>query len=120
MKQCLFVFLFLFTGSAAWAQNRFVEGRVTAAEDGQPLPGVNVMVQGTAKGTATDIEGRYRLELGPGDNNLSFSFIGYKTTTVTVGERSTLDAGSGSSGLWNSKEKRSDRCSFIVARIRPE
>src|SRR5258706_3057883 len=50
------------------------------------------MVQGTAKGTATDIEGRYRLELGPGDNNLSFSFIGYKTTTVTVGERSTLDA----------------------------
>ena len=59
MKQILPVFLLFLTVSAGWAQNQVVEGRVTALEDGQPLPGVNVIVQGTTKGTATDIDGRY-------------------------------------------------------------
>jgi len=56
MKQFLPVFLFLFvTSSAAWAQNRSIEGKVTALEDGQPLPGVNVLIPGTTKGVATDV-----------------------------------------------------------------
>ncbi len=92
MKQFLPVFLFLFvTSSSAWAQNRVIEGRVTALEDGQPLPGVNVLIPGTTKGVATDVEGHYHIELAPGENTLNFSFIGYKTQSVTVGERTSVD-----------------------------
>ena len=91
MKQILAVFLFISAVSAGLAQNRVVEGKVTALEDGQSLPGVNVIVQGTAKGAATDVEGHYRIELAPGESALNFTFIGYKTQSVPVGERTTID-----------------------------
>ena len=91
MKQFLSVFAFLLAFSSAMAQNRFVEGKVTAQEDSQALPGVNVLVLGTAKGTATDIDGHYRIEMADGETTLNFSFIGYKTISVTVGDRTTVD-----------------------------
>lgn len=91
MKPFLSVFLLFFALSGAIAQTRVVEGKVTALEDGQPLPGVNVIVQGTSKGTATDFEGHYRIELATGENTLNFSFIGYKTVSENVGERTTVD-----------------------------
>jgi TonB-linked SusC/RagA family outer membrane protein len=73
------------------AQNRVVEGRVTDQADKSGLPGVNVVVGGTAKGVATDFDGRYRIELLPGENSLIFSFIGYQTLTEQVGDRTTID-----------------------------
>jgi len=91
MKQFLPVFLFLFVTSSAWAQNQAVEGKVTALEDGQALPGVNVLVTGTSRGTATDVDGHYRLELEPGENTLQFSFIGYKTQSIAIAGRTTID-----------------------------
>ncbi len=48
-------------------------------------------MQGTAKGTATDVDGLYKIDLAPGENALVFTFVGYKTNTVTVGERTTID-----------------------------
>jgi TonB-linked SusC/RagA family outer membrane protein len=74
-----------------FAQGRVVEGRVTDAADNSPLPGVNVIVEGTAKGVATDFEGHYRIELLPGENALAFSFIGYQTVTEQVGERTVIN-----------------------------
>jgi TonB-linked SusC/RagA family outer membrane protein len=73
------------------AQGRQISGTVTSSEDGQPLPGVNVVVQGTSKGTVTDIDGHYSLELTPDENTLVFSFVGFLTQTVTVDQRSTID-----------------------------
>lgn len=73
------------------AQNRVVEGTVTAKEDGQGIPGVNVSIKGTSKGNATDLDGKYRIELGPGENVLVFSFVGFATQTIEVGSRSTVD-----------------------------
>lgn len=73
------------------AQNRVVEGTVTAKEDGQGIPGVNVSIKGTTKGNATDLDGKYRIELGPGENVLVFSFVGFATQTIEVGNRSTVD-----------------------------
>lgn len=73
------------------AQNRVITGTVTDASDQSPIPGANVIVQGTSKGTATDGEGKYSLELAPGENAITISFIGYKTLTVSVGEQSTVD-----------------------------
>jgi TonB-linked SusC/RagA family outer membrane protein len=74
-----------------YAQTRTVSGKVTAADDGSGIPGVNVLVQGTSKGTATDIEGAYTLTLEPGETTLSFSFVGYKTQVVTIGEQTEVN-----------------------------
>src|SRR5690606_1270100 len=72
------------------AQQRTVTGRVTDASDGTPLPGVFVVVKGTARGTATDTDGRYSLDVTSSDV-LVFSFIGYEAQEITVGERTSID-----------------------------
>ena len=86
----LFLCLLILASISVYAQ-RTVQGTVTSTEDGQPIPGVNVVVEGTSTGTATDVEGKYSLQLSEGQNILHFSFIGYTTQTVTVGDRSIID-----------------------------
>jgi hypothetical protein len=58
------------------AQDRVVTGKVTLSEDGSVLPGVNVTVKGTSRGTSTDGEGNYRVSVGEGATHV-FSFIGF-------------------------------------------
>jgi TonB-linked SusC/RagA family outer membrane protein len=65
-------------------------GRVTDATTSTPLPGVNVMVKGTTRGTATDADGEYALEVEASDI-LVFSSIGFKTTETVVAGKTTLD-----------------------------
>jgi len=77
--------------ATAWAQDKTLSGKVTAADDGSPIPGVNVLVQGTSKGTSTDADGNYSIQLTPQENILVFSFVGYKSITVQVEGRSTID-----------------------------
>jgi TonB-linked SusC/RagA family outer membrane protein len=91
MKLILSAFLVFFAVLAGFAQNLVVEGKVTSADDKQGIPGVNILVQGTSKGAATDIDGNYKIELAPGERTLVFTFVGYKTTTVQVGERTVVD-----------------------------
>lgn len=82
------------TGATAWAQAdsvRTVTGKVISSDEGTGLPGVNVLVVGTSRGTTTDVEGNYTLSLMPSENNLSFTFVGYKTVTEQVGTRTTID-----------------------------
>ena len=58
-----------------------IYGRVTDRDNGDPLPGVNVVVVGTSQGSATDLEGEYYiLNLRPGTYSVSVSMIGYQTT----------------------------------------
>jgi TonB-linked SusC/RagA family outer membrane protein len=95
MKKILLVcFSFVFVLSA-WAQDRVVSGRVTAAEDGSSLPGVNVVLKGTTNGTVTDADGNYKLTVPSAGGSLVFSFIGLQTQEVAIGERSTVDIGLG-------------------------
>lgn len=75
----------------SFAQERTVTGKVTSAEDGSPLPGVNVVLKGTTTGTATDAEGNYTLSVPSSDAVLVFSFIGVQTQEIVVGGRSILD-----------------------------
>lgn len=58
--------------------------------NGEPLPGVNVMIKGTSTGTITDINGHYTLSADEKDV-LVFSFIGYVTQEIVVGSRRTLN-----------------------------
>jgi TonB-linked SusC/RagA family outer membrane protein len=83
--------LFMFVLTTSFAQTRTVTGKVTSADDGQGLPGVNVIVEGTTKGTATDAEGVYSISVGPNENNLVFSFVGYKPMTVSIQNQTTVD-----------------------------
>lgn len=60
-------------------------------EAGNSLPGVNVLVKGTAEGTTTDVEGRYSLSISSDDAVLVFSFIGYETVEMAVGGRTVIN-----------------------------
>lgn len=68
-----------------------VSGKITDANDGSPLPGVNVVVPGTTTGTVTDFDGNYTINVPSKDTQLMFSFIGYENTTITVGDRTTIN-----------------------------
>lgn len=73
------------------AQVRTVSGRVTSAEEGGGLPGVNVIVKGTSNGTTTDSDGKFSISISGSDQILVFSFIGLKGEEIAVGERTTID-----------------------------
>lgn len=67
-----------------------VSGKVTD-ENGAGLPGVNVLVKGTTRGTITDIDGNYSILTTGEDDILVFSFIGYISQEVPVGTKTDID-----------------------------
>ncbi|HUH34178.1 MAG TPA: TonB-dependent receptor plug domain-containing protein, partial [Daejeonella sp.] len=73
--------LFLNTG---FAQNRTVNGKVTALSDELPLPGVSVTVKGSSIGTQTDAEGLFQLTVPSTSSTLVFKYIGYKSLEVPI------------------------------------
>lgn len=87
--------LFFFTLTCCWvfnanAQSIRVTGKVTAAEDGSPMPGVTVKIKGTTSGTQTDLEGGYTISATPGQV-ITFSFIGTVPQERTVGAATTIN-----------------------------
>src|SRR5690554_632064 len=66
-----------------------ISGTVTDI-NGEPIPGVTVSVERTSTGTATDLEGRYSI-VAPEGSTLVFSFIGFETQRIAVGDRTVLD-----------------------------
>lgn len=86
----LTLLLFGFAISFACAQGRTVKGKVTSATEG-PLPGVNVVLQGTVQGTMTDVNGNYSIAVPGPEAVLTFSYISYTTQNVTVGTQTTID-----------------------------
>lgn len=81
---------FLMSWTVAFAQ-KTITGKVTSAEDNSPLPGVTVLVKGTSKGTQTDFEGKYKLDVPEGSTQLEYRYVGYKTQTVEIGAQSSID-----------------------------
>lgn len=93
MRKFLLVLSAFAFAFSAFAQERTVSGKVTSAEDGGALPGVNVVLKGTSNGTVTDAEGNYKLSVPSTGGTLVFSFIGYGSQEVDIGERSVVDLG---------------------------
>jgi iron complex outermembrane receptor protein len=87
---CFFLFL-LFVSIASFAQTgQVVRGRVTESENGSPLPGVTVMEKGTSNGTATDVNGNYRLSVSE-NATIVFSYVGYTSEEVPVANQETIN-----------------------------
>ncbi len=89
MKQLINTLFFLAFTGIAWGQQA-VTG-VVSSEDKEPLIGVSILIQGTSTGTVTDADGSYSIEVPGGDAVLVFSFIGYQTREITVGDQSTIN-----------------------------
>ncbi len=87
----LIVCLTLFGFFAIHAQDIQIKGTVTSLEDGEPLPGVSVVVKGTRTGMATDVNGEYNLVV-PSDATLVFSAVGMKALEITVAGQSVINA----------------------------
>lgn len=80
--------LMLLTGQV-YAQERSVTGRVTA-DDGSILPGVNIAVKGTTRGTTTNSQGDYTISADAGAT-LVYSFIGFQTQEIVLGTQTSLN-----------------------------
>ncbi|CAM4176004.1 SusC/RagA family TonB-linked outer membrane protein [Gillisia hiemivivida] len=74
----------------ALAQERIISGTVTSEPDGLTLPGVNVFVKGTSKGTITDFDGNYSISANDNDA-LVFSFLGFETNEVIVASQNIIN-----------------------------
>ncbi len=90
------IFLVVFTGClfcntiSASAQQIEISGTVVDATTDEPLPGVNVAVEGTNRGTSTDANGNYAIAVAS-NATLQFSFIGYNTQSVDVSGQQEID-----------------------------
>ncbi|HAH36790.1 MAG TPA: hypothetical protein DCL81_09795 [Algoriphagus sp.] len=71
--------------------NGTISGVVVSASDGQPIPGVSVLVKGSTVGTSTDLDGRYSLTIPPRAGSLLFSFVGFQSQEVPITNKSTIN-----------------------------
>ena len=89
VRSVLVVLLVAVGGGNLYAQKSQLSGTVSDAEN-TPLVGASIIVEGTHVGTTTDADGAFRLPAAPGQR-LTVSYLGYKSKTVTVGSRTSLD-----------------------------
>jgi len=89
-RHWLFIAFWLMSSALSWAQERTVSGTVKD-EGGSGMPGVNVIIKGTAIGTATDANGQFRISVPSTNASLLFSFVGYSTQEVVVGNQSNIE-----------------------------
>jgi TonB-linked SusC/RagA family outer membrane protein len=68
-----------------------ISGRVSST-DGEPVPGVTIVIKGSTIGTVADADGKYSLNNVPSDATLVFSFVGMKTQEIPVADRTIINA----------------------------
>lgn len=86
----LFSGLLLLLSIQIFAQDRTISGKVTSSEDGLGIPGASVAIKGTTRGTATDVDGNYKITVS-GSAVLTITSVGYLSQDVTVGTRAQID-----------------------------
>ena len=73
------------------AQEIQVSGKITSAKDGTEIPGVNIRIKGTTRGAVADFDGKYTISVASPTDTLVFSFIGFATQQIVVGQRTVLN-----------------------------
>ncbi len=89
LKVAIFMLPQLLFSLWSFGQTSMIRGTVTD-ENGAPLVGVNVVIQGTTIGAITDVNGEYQIEAGA-ESTLTFSFVGYNSESVVVGDQTVID-----------------------------
>ncbi|WP_139957403.1 SusC/RagA family TonB-linked outer membrane protein [Flavicella sediminum] len=83
-KTKLLLSVVLLFNIALFAQSNYtVQGTVISEVDKSPVPGVSIIIKGTAKGTATDFDGNFSLQVKQGDQ-IIVSFLGFATKTISI------------------------------------
>lgn len=90
MKTKIWVLIALVFGIFAFTTQRTIKGKVLSAIDGSALSGITVAVKGTRIGTQTDVNGDFQLTMPAGSEKLIFSYIGYKSQEIKVGQDSVI------------------------------
>ncbi|MDV7185873.1 TonB-dependent receptor [Lutibacter sp. TH_r2] len=88
LKASIMTLLLVISFSFTQAQKATVKGTVTG--DGMPLPGVSILVKGTANGVTTDFDGNYEIKVKKG-KTLVFSYLGFQTRQIVVGSKTTIN-----------------------------
>src|SRR5690606_19554056 len=88
--RCYLLLCFLFVFSISFAQQITVTGNVTSSEDNMPLPGVNVIVKDSSRGTSTDFDGNYSIKVNSGEV-LQFTSVGFKDFEVIITSQTSLN-----------------------------
>ncbi len=88
-RELLLSMLFTCLVWVSYAQSK-VTGKVTSAEDGSGIPGASVQIKGTTKGTQTDMEGNYAIDVAS-NQTLVFSFVGMDAQEILVGNKSVIN-----------------------------
>jgi TonB-linked SusC/RagA family outer membrane protein len=92
MKRLTFLIALLVLSSISLlAQVREISGRITDADNGEPLPGVAVTIKGTTVGTITNVDGVYTLSVPADAQTLVFTYVGMKTSEENIGGRMAID-----------------------------
>lgn len=86
----LAMMLLIFIAGDVFAQGQRVTGKVTGGDDGLGVPSVNIRVKGTSQGTISDADGNYNIVVNS-DAVLVFSFIGYVSQEMAVGNQTTIN-----------------------------
>lgn len=90
-KYLLYVAMIMCCPAVVLAQTQRVSGSVLLIDDDSPLPGVSIVVKGSAVGTTTDAKGNFTIEVPSNANTLVFSFIGLATQTVDINGRDRIN-----------------------------
>jgi hypothetical protein len=82
----------IFLGFALWGTSRTATITGTVKDQtGEPLPGVNIRLEGTGVGTITDADGAYSIDVQDSQSVLRFNYIGYAPQSITVGNRRVIN-----------------------------
>jgi len=91
-KFTLFLAFMFFIGMQfLQAQDREITGTITSSDDGQPIPGVQIVVKGTTIGTVTDLDGKYILSVPSDAQILVFKFVGMIPQEIVIGDQKVID-----------------------------
>lgn len=88
MKKAILLIMILFTVQFSFAQVKIIKGIVTDRE-GIPLPSANIIIQGTSRGTDSDFDGKFSIQVQTGETVL-VSYVGYETQSIVISDQSTL------------------------------
>src|SRR5687767_1816579 len=88
--QCL-LFTLTLIGSVAMAQKKVITGKVTNQATREAMPGVNILADKQKGGVVSRDDGSYSITVDPGSTQLIFSYVGFTTQSVLIGDKTAID-----------------------------